>query len=176
VPTRAILADRRSATRRAVYPGTFDPPHNGHIDIVHRTVRLFDEVVVAVYERPAKTLLFDCAERVALLQESLKEFPSVRVEPYSGLTVEVAHALQAAAIVRGLRATGDFEFEYQLALMNRHLRGEIEGVFLMTAQEYAHVSSSLVKEIARLGADLGGLVPPHVAAALAAKFASSPLV
>jgi pantetheine-phosphate adenylyltransferase len=159
-----------------VYPGTFDPPHNGHIDIVQRTVRLFDEVVVAVYERPAKALLFDCAERVALLQESLQGLPAVRVEPYSGLTVEHAHTLQACAIVRGLRATGDFEYEYQLALMNRHLRGEIEGVFLMTAQEYAHVSSSLVKEIARLGADLSGLVPPHVAAALSAKYAGPPFV
>ncbi len=143
---------------------------------MQRTVRLFDEVVVAVYERPTKALLFDCAERVALLQEALEGLPTVRVEPYSGLTVEHAHALQASAIVRGLRATGDFEYEYQLALMNRHLRGEIEGVFLMTAQEYAHVSSSLVKEIARLGADLSGLVPPHVAAALATKYAGPPLV
>jgi pantetheine-phosphate adenylyltransferase len=140
--------------------------------VVHRTVRLFDEVVVAVYAQPAKPVLFDVGERVALLQEALADLPSVRVEPYSGLTVEYARAQQACAIVRGLRATGDFEFEYQLALMNRHLCGEIEGVFLMTSLQYAHISSSLVKEIARLGADLSGLVPPHVARALARKFAA----
>ncbi len=140
---------------------------------MQRTTHLFDEVVVAVYDRPAKTLLFDTDERVALLREALVGLPGVQVESYSGLTVEYARDRGACAIVRGLRATADFEFEYQLALMNRHLRGEIEGVFLMTSLEYAHISASLVKEIARLGADLKGLVPPHVATALARKFASS---
>jgi pantetheine-phosphate adenylyltransferase len=139
---------------------------------VHRTVRLFDEVVIAVYDRPAKSLLFDTDERVALWREALVGLPGVQVEGYSGLTVDYARTRGASAIVRGLRATGDFEFEYQVALMNRHLRGEIEGVFLMTSLEYAHVSSSLVKEIARLGADLKGLVPPHVAVALTRKFAA----
>ncbi|HLH23835.1 MAG TPA: pantetheine-phosphate adenylyltransferase [Chloroflexota bacterium] len=158
--------------RRAIYPGTFDPPHNGHLDIVHRTVRLFDEVVVAVFDRPNKSLLFDTAERVALLCEALRGLPAVRVERYSGLTVEYARAQQACAMVRGLRANPDFEFESQLALMNRHLYPEVETVFLMTALEYAHVSSSLVKEVARYGGDLRGLVPPHVAAALVRKLGS----
>src|SRR5688572_12890837 len=156
--------------RRAIYPGTFDPPHSGHLDIARRTLCLFDEVVVAVYDRPSKSLLFDTAERVALLSEALADLPDVRVDSYSGLTVEYARAQQACAMVRGLRANPDFEFESQLALMNRHLCADIETVFLMTALEYAHISSSLVKEIARLGADVDGLVPPHVAAALARKF------
>jgi pantetheine-phosphate adenylyltransferase len=163
----------RPTTRRAIYPGTFDPPHNGHLDVIARTTHLFDELVVAVYDRPAKSLLFDTDERVALLREAVKHLPNVQVESYSGLTVGYAAERGAAAIVRGLRATADFEFEYQLTLMNRHLRAEIEGVFLMTSLELAHISSSLVKEIARLGANLEGLVPPHVAAALAQKFKAS---
>jgi pantetheine-phosphate adenylyltransferase len=132
--------------------------------------------VIAVYDRPAKSLLFDTDERVALLREALADLPGVQVESYSGLTVEYAVRRGACAMVRGLRATADFEYEYQLALMNRHLHGEIEAVFLMTSLEYAHISSSLVKEIARLGAELKGLVPPHVAAAMERKFAASPLV
>ncbi len=162
---------REGTTRRAIYPGTFDPPHNGHIDIAQRSLRLFDEIVVAVYERPSKTLLFEAAERVALLREALAELPGARVESYGGLTVDYARAVGACAIVRGLRANPDFEYESQLALMNRHLHAQVETVFLMTALEYAHISSSLVKEIARLGADLDGLVPPHVAEALARKLA-----
>lgn len=138
--------------------------------MIERTARLFDDVVVAVNERTSKNLLFDADERVALLRESLGHLPHVSVECYSGLTVEYAAERGACAIVRGLRATGDFEFEYQLALMNRHLRGEIEGVFLMTSLNYAHISSTLVKEIARLGGSLDGLVPAAVAAALASKF------
>src|SRR5919199_2912865 len=114
---------RRLITRRAIYPGTFDPIHNGHLDVVRRTARLFDEVVVAVYDRPSKNLLFDAAERVALAAEALVDVPTASVESYGGLTVEYACARGASAIVRGLRATGDFEFEYQVALMNRHLRG-----------------------------------------------------
>jgi pantetheine-phosphate adenylyltransferase len=137
-------------------------------------VHLFDEVVVAVFDRPNKNVLFDASERVALLAEALAEERGVRVESYSGLTVEYARAQQASAMVRGLRANPDFEFESQLALMNRHLCPDVETVFLMTALEYAHVSSSLVKEVARFGGDLAGLVPPHVAAALARKLAAEP--
>ena len=136
---------------------------------MHRTVRLFDEVIVAVFDRPNKNLLFDTAERVALLREALGELPGVRVESYAGLTVEYARTQQASAMMRGLRANPDFEFESQLALMNRHLCPDVETVFLMTALEYAHVSSSLVKEVARFGGDLKGLVPPHVGTALANK-------
>jgi pantetheine-phosphate adenylyltransferase len=126
-----------------------------------------------VFDRPNKNVLFDSAERVALLRDALGDLPSVRVESYSGLTVEYARGQQARAMVRGLRANPDFEFESQLALMNRHLYPEVETVFLMTALEYAHVSSSLVKEVARFGGDLRGLVPPHVAAALTHKLGSS---
>jgi pantetheine-phosphate adenylyltransferase len=158
--------------RRAIYPGTFDPPHNGHLDVVRRTACLFDEVIVAVYEHPAKSVLFDATQRVELLREALAGEPQVSVAPYRGLTVEYARERAACAIVRGLRATGDFEFEYQLALMNRHLCPEIEGVFLMTSLEYAHVSASLVKEVARLGGDVSGLVPRHVVAALRQKLSS----
>jgi pantetheine-phosphate adenylyltransferase len=158
--------------RRAIYPGTFDPLHNGHIHVARRTTRLFDEVIVAVYERPSKMLLFETAERVALLQEALADVPHLRVEAYGGLTVEYARAQQACAMVRGLRANPDFEFESQLALMNRHLCADIETVFVMTGLEYAHISSTLVKEIARFGGNVDGLVPAHVAAALARKYAA----
>jgi pantetheine-phosphate adenylyltransferase len=156
-------------TRIAVYPGTFDPIHLGHIDIATRAGDIFDELVVAVYDRPAKHLLFTVAERVTLARQALADTPNLRVIPYGGLTVELAQRVGAQAIVRGLRVISDFELEYQMALTNRQLAAEIEFVCLMTRQTHAFLSSSIVKEVALLGGDVSGMVPPHVAVALADK-------
>jgi pantetheine-phosphate adenylyltransferase len=153
----------------AVYPGTFDPMHYGHLDVVRRAADIFDRVIVAVYDRPSKNVLFSTEERVEMARQSAAEINNVEVASYSGLTVTYALGRGARAIIRGLRATVDFEFEFQLALMNRHLSPKIEALFLMTSLEHAHLSSSLIKEVARLGGDMGGLVPPLVAEALQKK-------
>ena len=153
----------------AIYPGTFDPIHLGHVDIATRAANIFDELVVAVYDRPAKTLMFSVDERVALAREALAGLESVRVLPYGGLTVEIARQTGAQAIVRGLRVISDFELEYQMALTNRQLAPEIEFVCLMTRQAHAFLSSSIVKEIALLRGDVSHMVPPHVAVALETK-------
>ena len=153
----------------AIYPGAFDPIHYGHIDIATRAASIFDELVIGIYDKPAKNLLFSVGERVALAQRALENLPNVRVHSYSSLTVEYARQLGAQAIVRGLRATYDFELEYQMALTNRQLAPEIEFICLMTRQDYAFLSSSIVKEIALLGGDVRGMIPPHVANALESK-------
>ncbi len=155
--------------RTALYPGTFDPIHFGHVDIATRASNIFDNLVVAVYDRPAKSLMFTVEERVALAREALEELPNVRVAPYGGLTVEFAREVGAQAIVRGLRAISDFELEYQMALTNRQLAPEVEFVCLMTRQAHAFISSSIVKEVALLSGEVEGMVPAHVARALAAK-------
>lgn len=152
--------------RLALYPGTFDPVHFGHIDIATRASRIFENLIVAVYDRPAKNLMFTVDERVALAQEALNDLPNVRVMPYGGLTVEFAQEVGAQAIVRGLRAISDFELEYQMALTNRELAPEIEFVCLMTRQRHAFLSSSIVKEIALLKGEIEGMVPHHVVEAL----------
>lgn len=153
----------------AIYPGTFDPIHFGHVDIAIRAASIFDELVVAVYDKPAKQLLFSAKERGELAQQALADLPNVRVTSYSRLTVEFAYEVEAQAIVRGLRATNDFELEYQMALINRKLAPEIEFICLMTRQDYAFLSSSVVKEVALLGGDVSSMVPPHVASALEVK-------
>jgi pantetheine-phosphate adenylyltransferase len=155
--------------RIAVYPGSFDPIHFGHIDIATRASTIFDELVVGVYDRPAKNVLFSVDERQALARQALASLHNVRVVPFGGLTVEFARQLKAQTVVRGLRVTFDFEVEYQMALTNRQLAPEIEFVCLMTRQAYAFLSSSIVKEVALLQGDVGGMVPPHVADALEAK-------
>jgi pantetheine-phosphate adenylyltransferase len=160
-----MIDQTRLQARIAIYPGSFDPVHLGHIDIAHRAAAVFDRVVVAVFDRPSKSLRFSTDERVRLFQGGLK-CDNIEVVPYSGLTIDLARKLGARAIVRGLRATSDFEYEYQMTTMNRHLEPSIEAVFLMTSLEYAYLSSSIIKEVAAQGAPLEGLVPDHVAAAL----------
>lgn len=154
---------------RAIYPGTFDPIHLGHVDIATRSAAIFDELVVAVYDRPAKSLLFTAEERVALASEALQEIPNVRVSAYGGLTVEFARQVGAQVIIRGLRVVSDFEWEYQMALTNHQLAPEIEFVCLMTRQEHAFLSSSIVKEVALLGGDVAQMAPPNVVVALMQK-------
>lgn len=154
----------------AMYPGTFDPITNGHVELVRRSAKIFDRVVIAVAESPAKQPLFDFNERIELARTVVADLANVTVEGYDGLTVEFASQHELGAIVRGLRAVSDFEYEFQLASMNRHLAVNIETVFLTPTDDYAFVSSSLVREVAGLGGDIDKFVPPQVASALKAKF------
>jgi pantetheine-phosphate adenylyltransferase len=158
---------------KALYPGTFDPVHNGHIDIATRAAGLFDHLVVGIYARPLKNLLFDIEERKAMLEEALGHVPNVSVAAYRQLTVDFARQLGARVIVRGLRVISDFELEFQMALTNKKLAPDIELVCLMTSQEYAFVSASTVKEIAMLGGCVDSMVPSQVAQAMQAKFEGS---
>jgi pantetheine-phosphate adenylyltransferase len=151
---------------RALYPGTFDPIHNGHVDIATRAASLFDELIIGVYDSPPKTLSFDTPQRLALARDALAHLPNVRVAPYRGLTVAFAREVGASALVRGLRAISDFEFEFQMALTNKKLAPDIEFVCLMTSLEYAYLSSSILKEVAMLGGDITSLAPDRVQAAL----------
>ncbi|TET18363.1 MAG: pantetheine-phosphate adenylyltransferase [Dehalococcoidia bacterium] len=154
----------------AIYPGSFDPVTNGHLDIVDRAVALFDQLIIGVYDVPQKNLLFSTQERVDLIRKAVANLPTVRVESYSGLTVNFAQQMNAKVIVRGLRMTSDFEREFEMALMNKKLAPDIELVCLMTSLEYQFISSSLLKEACELGGAIEGLVPEHVATALAEKF------
>lgn len=153
----------------AVYPGTFDPITNGHSDIVRRAARLFDRVVVAIAANPGKTPFFSLEERVALAEQVLQGMDNVEVVSFKGLLVEFVRDCGAQAILRGLRAVSDFEYEFQLAGMNRHLAPELETLFLTPAEEFAYVSSSLVREIAALGGDVAHFVDTAVEAALKAR-------
>ena len=157
--------------RRAVYPGSFDPVTNGHLDVIERASRLYDEVIVAIAHNEAKTGgLFSFEERMTLLQEVVAHHDNVRVTQFSGLLVDYARQEQAQVIIRGLRAVSDFEYEFQMALMNRKLDGDVETMFLMPKEEYTYLSSRIVKEIARLGGDIGAFVPDCIAQALREKF------
>lgn len=151
---------------RAIFPGTFDPIHFGHINIAERAVRLFDELIIAVYDKPLKSLLFPPDERIALVNETFKGYPKIRVIGYSGLTVKLCQEMDAQVVVRGLRVFSDFEFEFRMALANHRLAPDIESVSLITDEEHTFLSSSTVREIAILGGDVSSMVPMHVEAAL----------
>jgi pantetheine-phosphate adenylyltransferase len=153
----------------AVYPGTFDPITNGHVDILRRSLGLFDRIVVALAQNVRKAPLFSIAERRGMIIDAVGGDPRVEVDAFSGLLVEYCQRRGARAVIRGLRALADFEYEFQFAHMNRHLAPEVETVFLMTSEESFYVSSSLVKEVALMGGDVSRMVPPAVVAALAAK-------
>ncbi|KXK22898.1 MAG: phosphopantetheine adenylyltransferase [Chloroflexi bacterium OLB15] len=157
---------------KAVYPGSFDPIHNGHIDIAIRASRIFDEVIVGVYDLPRKNLLFNVDERLQLAQIALAPIPNIHVAKFSGFTVDYAKAVGARAIVRGLRVFSDFEFEFRMGLANKRLAPEIETVSIMTDENHIAISSSTIREIADLGGNVSSMVPPHVAKALTIRFAA----
>jgi pantetheine-phosphate adenylyltransferase len=159
--------------RRAIYPGSFDPVTNGHLDVIERARKLFDEVIVAVAHNDEKQALFSLQERLDLLKETAGKIDRVRITQFDGLLVEFAAGQKATAVIRGLRAVSDFEFEFQMALMNRKLETSVETIFLMPKEEFTYLSSRLVKEIARLGGEVSSFVPPAVAKALGKKFAAS---
>jgi len=154
----------------AIYPGSFDPVTNGHLDIANRAAALFDKLIIGVYDRPSKHLMFSTEERVNLVKKAVTHLPNVRVTAYDELTVDFACKMKAKVIVRGLRMSSDFEREFEMALMNKQLNREIELVCLMTSLEYQFLSSSLLKEACELGGDITNLVPKHVAVALKKKF------
>jgi pantetheine-phosphate adenylyltransferase len=154
--------------RIAVYPGSFDPLTNGHMDIIQRGARLFDRIIVAVLVNSDKRPLFTIEERLAILRDAFRDEPNVEAETFEGLLVDYVKARRASVIVRGLRAVADFEYEMQMALMNRHLCGDVETVFMMPAEQYTYVSSRLIREVAALGGSVSGLVPDVVDKRLAA--------
>ena len=155
---------------RALFPGTFDPIHYGNIDIARRASRLFDELYVAVYDRPLKNLLFNPEERLTMVKETFENETNIRVIGYSGLTVDVCHEIGAQVVVRGLRVFSDFEYEFRMALANHRLASDIEVIALITDEEHTFLSSTTVREIASLSGDVSSMVPPHVARALERRF------
>jgi pantetheine-phosphate adenylyltransferase len=159
------LAKERAVTI-AVYPGSFDPITNGHLDIVTRAARLFDTVIMAVFDRPNKNVLFNTQERIAMVKEATHDLPRVKVDTYSALTVDYVREIGASVIVRGLRDPRDFDHEFQMAQINNKLAPDIDVVLFMAGHAYTFFSSSTVREIASLGGDVSWLVPPHVVTAL----------
>ena len=157
--------------KRAIYPGSFDPVTNGHLDVIDRATKLFDEVIVAVAQNVEKEPLFTLEERMQILRSTVGRNHGVRIGQFDGLLVDFAMKENAHAVIRGLRAVSDFEFEFQMALMNRKLQSAVETIFLMPKEDYTYLSSRLVKEIARLGGDVSAFVPAEVAKALANKMA-----
>ena len=155
--------------RIAIYPGSFDPVTNGHLDIIERAQHLFDEVVIAISKNPNKAPTFSLPERLEFLHQAVRPYRCVRVECFSGLLAEYIRRKNAVAVIRGLRAVSDFEYEFQMALTNRKLAGDIETIFMMPHEEYSYVSSKLIKEAAMLGADLTNFIPKPCAEALKSK-------
>ncbi len=154
---------------RAVYPGSFDPLTNGHLDLIERSLRIFDQLVIAVVTNPAKTALFTDVERMEMIRESTRHLGELEMVAFDGLLVDLVARVGATAVIRGLRAVSDFEYEFQMALMNRKLREEIETVFLMPHEAYSYISSRLIKEVAGYGGSVKGLVPAGVEERLRAK-------
>ncbi|MBV9342095.1 MAG: pantetheine-phosphate adenylyltransferase [Acidobacteria bacterium] len=146
----------------AIYPGSFDPPTNGHLDLIERGSHIFDELVVAILRNPEKSPLFTVGERRRMLEELTAGFKNIRVDTFGGLTVDYAAKVKAGAVLRGIRALSDYEYELQMALMNRKLRPDLETVFMMPAEQYSYLSSRLVREVAKLGGGISGLVPELV--------------
>jgi len=160
--------------RTVIYPGSFDPLTNGHLDLIERATKLFDKVIVAIARNESKRPLFSQEERLEMVARAIQNIPRVEADSFEGLLIEYVQHRSAQAVIRGLRAVSDFEFEFQLALMNRKLDERIETIFMMPKDTYTFVSSRLVKEIASLGGDVREFVPAHVSAALAAKLAMAP--
>jgi pantetheine-phosphate adenylyltransferase len=158
--------------RTVIYPGSFDPLTNGHLDVIQRAAKLFDHVIVALARNDSKVPLFDLDERLALVKEAVVPIANVSVDTFEGLLVNYVEKQSGQAVIRGLRAVSDFEFEFQLALMNRKLNERVETIFMMPKDTYTFLSSRIVKEIARLGGDVSAFVPPQVRSALAKKLAS----
>ncbi len=156
--------------KKVIYPGTFDPVTYGHIDIIKRAIDLFEEVIVTVAINPTKNQLFSTEERVKMLKESLKDYDRVKVDSFDGLVVEHAKQVGATGIIRGLRQISDFEFEFQMALMNRKLAGDITTIFLMPHEKYTYLNSTVIRNLASLHADVSDFVPPNVHEALKKKF------
>ena len=156
--------------RIAIYPGSFDPVTNGHIDILERGLKIFDKVIVAILHNPGKKSLFTVEERIDMLKISLKKIKNIEIDTFNGLLVDYAEKKKSHAILRGMRAMSDFEYEFQLALMNRRLDREIQTVFLMTGLRWIYTSSSVIKETARFGGKINGMVPPIVNQKLKEKF------
>jgi pantetheine-phosphate adenylyltransferase len=160
----------KAMTRIAIYPGSFDPVTNGHLDIVKRGLKLFDKIIVTILYNPGKETLFSVEERLGMLRESIKSLSHIEIDRYDGLLVDYAAKRKAQAILRGMRAVSDFEYEFQMALMNRRLNREIQTVFLMTGLRWIFTSSSIIKEAARFGGNIEGMVPPNVLEKLKIKF------
>jgi pantetheine-phosphate adenylyltransferase len=157
-------------TRTAVYPGSMDPIHNGHIDIAVRAAKIFDEVIVAIYDMPKKRLLFTVDERIRLAEQAFKDHTNIRVAQFSGLLVNYVEKEGAMAVIRGLRVFSDFELEFRMGLANKKLAPDIETVAIMTDERHLHISSSTIREIAELGGDVSSMVPPFVNQALTERF------
>ena len=156
--------------KRAVYPGMFDPIHNGHVDVIQRSLQIFDELIVAVVANPSKQPLFTMKERLEMIDEATSDLSNFRIGAFDGLLIDLVARERADCIVRGIRAVSDFEYEFQMALMNRKLRSTVETVFLMPHEKYTYISSRLIKEVASFGTSVAGMVPPIVEKRLAEKY------